>query len=137
MKKETVIILISIVTVLGVVGGYILGRSHFATKGKVVTIMRYSELPNVVTVITRVEPTYPQSALRDKVEGTVRLKVMVGEDGSATSAEVVKSVRDDLDKAAKEAVLSWKFAKLISGDKAVTGPALVSIDFKLDGAKVK
>ena len=137
MNKQTVIILVSIVTILGVLGGYIVGRSHFRTKGKAVTIMRYSELPNVVTIIKRVEPAYPQSALNDKVEGTVRLKVMVGSDGSATSAEVVKGVRGDLDKAAKEAVMSWKFAPIVYGNKPVSGPALVSIDFKLEGAKVK
>ncbi len=137
MKKQTVIIVISLVAILGVLGGYFFGRSHSKTGGKVVTVLRYSELPNLVTVIERVEPMYPQSALRDKVEGTVRLRVMVGTDGSATSAEVVKSVREDLDKAAKEAVMAWKFAKIMYGDKPVSGPALVSIDFKLDGSKVK
>lgn len=137
MKKETVIIVISFVTILGVLGGYVLGRSHSATKGTTVTIVRYSELSNVFTVITRVEPTYPQSALKDKVEGTVCLKVLVGANGSAISAEVVKSVREDLDRAAKEAVMVWKFAKIMSGDQPVSGPAIVSIDFKLDRTKKK
>jgi TonB family protein len=137
MKKETVLILICVVAILGVFGGYIVGRSHSPGKGTVVTVMRYSELPNVPTVIQRVEPKYPPSALKDKIEGTVGLRVMVGTDGTAMSAEVVKGVQADLDSSAKKAVMLWKFGTLVFRGKPVAGPAIVSIDFKLDTAKSK
>lgn len=135
MKKWTAVFLIALVGIVGLVAGYFIGRMQTAQGHKTMTLLRYTELPYAATVIKRVGPTYPQSALRDRLEGTVRLKVIIGADGSATSPEVVKSVREDLDNAAKEAVTLWKFAPLIEGGKPISGPAIVSMEFRLDSTK--
>jgi protein TonB len=135
MKKETAIIVIAFVGVIGFLSGFTVCKLRVMHKPKAITVVRYSEMTNAATVIHRVEPTYPESALRDRIEGTVRLEVAISANGSVTSADIVKGVRDDIDNAAKEAVRLWKFAPASAGGKAVSGPAIVSLDFKLDTAK--
>ena len=135
MKKETAIIVIAFVGVIGFLGGYTVCKLRGMQKPKAITEVRYSEMTNAATVIHRVEPTYPESALRDRIEGTVRLEVAISANGSVTSTDIVKGVRDDIDNAAKAAVRLWKFAPASAGGKAISGPVIVSLDFKLDTAK--
>jgi TonB family protein len=135
MKRSTVIILMMFLFVLGLGAGFLVTKlRHQSPRMAVMT--RYSEL-HTTTVIKRTEPVYPPSALKDRIEGTVRLTVEIGADSSARSVRVVKGVREDLDGAAKEAVMSWKFAPLTLKNKSATAFALVSIDFKLEKEKSK
>lgn len=56
------------------------------------------------------EPVYPRQAIRRELEGTVRIKVKVSPEGMPANTEVLKtSGYDILDKAATDAVSSWKF----------------------------
>ena len=55
------------------------------------------------------KPNFPSSALRNGSEGSVKLKLLLAQDGSVTSAKVFKSSGDStLDNAARTAVLRWK-----------------------------
>ena len=60
-------------------------------------------------------PEYTKKARKDKVQGTVVVKVTITPDGSATNISIVKSLREDLDTQAINAVAKWKF-------KPATGP---------------
>lgn len=56
-------------------------------------------------------PRYPMSALRKQREGKVVLSVTVTPEGDVTSVTVGHSSGDiDLDRAAEDAVRSWRFA---------------------------
>lgn len=56
------------------------------------------------------EPVYPRQAIRRELEGTVRIKVKVSPEGTPANTEILKtSGYDILDKAATDAVASWKF----------------------------
>ena len=56
------------------------------------------------------EPVYPRQAIRRELEGTVRIKVKVSPEGMPANTEILKtSGYDILDKAATDAVSSWKF----------------------------
>jgi TonB family protein len=129
MNRQTGIIIIVFAGILGLLSGLFIVKWRAEQKPKVAMIRSYSELPPLATVIKRVEPTYPLAALKDRLEGTVQLRVTVGEDGSVTSTGVIKGVRKDIDSAAKQAVKLWKF-------KPSSGMAIVSLDFKLDTAKM-
>lgn len=78
-------------------------------------------------------PRYPPQALRQRQQGKVILRVLVGEDGSAVEVTVQKSSGSRLlDQAAIEAVKTWKFNPGSKGGKPAQGYALVPIDFNLN-----
>jgi protein TonB len=64
------------------------------------------------TLMTRVEPIYPEVALLAKVGGMVILEAVVRADGSVESVKVLRSVKF-LDGAAIEAVKQWKYSPLV------------------------
>jgi protein TonB len=77
-------------------------------------------------------PTYPPSARRQGIEGTVRVRVLVGPDGKVIQALVVKTSGDDaLDAAALEAVVDWRFEPAQLDGEPVRSWASVPIAFKL------
>ena len=56
------------------------------------------------------EPVYPRQAIRRELEGTVKIKVKVSPEGTPANTEILKtSGYEILDKAATDAVSSWKF----------------------------
>jgi len=128
MNRQNAIIIIIFVGILGFLSGLFVAKWREGQKPKASVMTRYSEFTAFATVIKRVEPTYPPSALKDRIEGTVRLMVTVGKGGSASSTTVVKGVRPDIDSAATEALKLWKFAPS-------SGMAIISLDFELDKTK--
>jgi periplasmic protein TonB len=70
---------------------------------------------SVPTCIDCSPPEYTKKARKDKVEGTVVLRVTITPEGRATNISVTKSLREDLDTQAINAVARWKF-------KSATGP---------------
>jgi TonB family protein len=56
------------------------------------------------------DPKYTSEARDAHLEGTVRLKAVIGIDGKATDIEVVKGIGRGLDEQAVNAVRSWRFA---------------------------
>ncbi len=127
MNKWNSTIIIVFVGILGILGGMFVVEWSERQKPKRMTLTSsYKITP--VSISDRVEPTYPAKALKDRIEGTVRLMVKVGNDGSATSTQIVKGVRQDIDSAATQAVRLWRFTP--SGTTAI-----VSLDFKMQERK--
>jgi protein TonB len=79
-------------------------------------------------------PSYPRAALREGVEGTVLLQVLVDVDGRPLRVDVHRSSGDRrLDLAARDQVLRhWRFRPAIRDGRAVRAIGLVPIDFSLD-----
>ena len=77
-------------------------------------------------------PRYPPQAVRQRQEGEVVLRVLVGIDGSPAQIEIEKSSRSRLlDRAAMDAVREWKFNPGMRDGKAIQSWVLVPISFKL------
>ena len=78
-------------------------------------------------------PTYPAEAVRDGASGTVLLEILVGIDGRALEARVVRSSgHRALDQAARRVVLSrWRFQPAQRNGHAVQAIGRVPIDFVL------
>lgn len=88
--------------------------------------------PTALTYGTQTRIPYPPIALRNRIEGTVILRVLVGEDGEVKEIEVDKSSGSrDLDRAAREAVMKWKFKPGMRGGVACAGRARVPVSFTL------
>ncbi len=68
-------------------------------------------------IISKVPPVYPPQAKKDHVQGRVVLDAIIGKDGSMENIKVIKSVREDLDQSAIDAVRQWKYQPyLLNGD---------------------
>lgn len=65
-------------------------------------------------VVSKGSLEYPASAIRDGVQGTVRMKVLVTEKGTVGEVEIVRSSGDRrLDSAAREWVRGWRYRPAI------------------------
>jgi protein TonB len=77
-------------------------------------------------------PAYPSLSRRLGEQGRVLLRVYVHADGSAGQVEISESSGyERLDRAAREAVVRWRFLPARQGDRAVAGWVLVPISFNL------
>ena len=56
------------------------------------------------------EPPYTEEARKNKLQGKMLLKVLVGEDGKAKKVRVVRPLGMGLDETAEQAVYSWRFS---------------------------
>jgi len=77
-------------------------------------------------------PVYPPRCLRMGIEGTVRVRVLVGENGRVQEVTIGKSSGDAaLDESALQAVRDWRFEPAKRNGVAVRAWAVVPIEFKL------
>ncbi|HXJ04743.1 MAG TPA: TonB family protein [Candidatus Acidoferrum sp.] len=77
-------------------------------------------------------PTYTDDARHGKVQGSVTLQVLVGEDGRAHAIRIVKGIGFGLDERAVETVRGWRFAPARDGSKrAVAAWVTVEAVFRL------
>lgn len=83
--------------------------------------------------LQRVNPVYPQDARRNKIEGYVKLELIVAPDGSVRSAKVVESKPKGLfDASAVTAVLKWRFKPKTVDGKAVEQKGVQKIEFTIN-----
>lgn len=88
--------------------------------------------PSALAYGTQTKIPYPVVALHNRVEGKVMLRVLVGTDGSVEQIEIEHSSGSrDLDRAAREAVMKWKFKPGLRGGAAYSTWARVPISFTL------
>jgi TonB family protein len=84
-------------------------------------------------------PNFPPSALGKGSEGPVRLKLFFGNEGSVTSARVLKTSGDTvLDETARSAVLKWKLKPSAIKPSDLTKGRIEEIEFRQEammGAK--
>jgi TonB family protein len=80
-------------------------------------------------VRTRVEATYPPEALRDRLEGTVGLEVVVDESGHVVFAHVVQPAGHGFDDAALAAVRQFVFAPARQDGVAVRSKVQLAYEF--------
>lgn len=77
-------------------------------------------------------PVYPRSARRRGLEGSARIRVVVGADGTALGAELlVSSGHDSLDQAALSAVLTAGYRPAEADGRGIQGELVVPVRFML------
>jgi vitamin B12 transporter len=87
-------------------------------------------------LIELVEAEYPATALSQRREGDVVLKLTIDASGQVTTAEIVQSADDELDQAARSAALRFRFSPAYRGEAAVASRILYSYRFRLPAAQV-
>jgi TonB family protein len=91
-------------------------------------------LPGLVepaTVLTRVEPQYPDLPRRAGIEGTVELEISIDAKGKVTDVEVVRGLPLGLSEAAADAVRRWTYRPARGPDGPVASRKTVRIRFAL------
>ena len=80
----------------------------------------------------KVEASYPQRALRQRIEGWVELTFTVTVNGDVTDVKVIDSQpRREFDREATRALSQWKFKPRITNGKPVAASARQRLEFKL------
>jgi len=82
--------------------------------------------------ISLVEPVYPEDAKSQGIEGTVKLHVVVGGDGSVQNVELTSGPAL-LAKAASSAIREWRYAKTLLGGQPVETEQNVIVKFRMAG----
>lgn len=78
-------------------------------------------------------PSYTSAAMREKIQGSVELQLVIGVKGTVTSARVVKSLdaRYGLDQQAVKTAKEWTFTPCRLKGQAVPCTITLVLDFKL------
>ena len=82
--------------------------------------------------IKDVRPIYPASAQTERRQGVVIIEANIDPTGNVSSARVVRPIADDLDDAAVDAVLQWRFTPTLLNGRAVPVIMTVTVNFVLD-----
>jgi protein TonB len=78
------------------------------------------------------KPRYPMGPYRERIQGTVWLRVQVLEEGTEGIVELSKSIgNEELDESALSTVKKWRFTAAVQGGNAVARFIKFPIDFKL------
>jgi len=83
-------------------------------------------------IISSTPPVYTMLARLNKVTGTVILEATIDEHGNVTEARVLKGLPMGLDRAAVEAVKTWKFAPAVLHGQPVPVYYVLTINFRVD-----
>ena len=87
------------------------------------------------TVVKKVEPKYPDIALRAGLEGNVFIKVWVDKEGKVRRADIVKSDAEIFNQAAKDAAIQWVFTPAVMQKGPVAVWVSIPFRFRLNAAK--
>ena len=79
----------------------------------------------------RVNPKYPEEALKAGTEGTVWAQVSIDESGNVTEASVTKSDAKILNRSAIDAAMQWKFKPAKKDGKPVAVSITIPFRFAL------
>jgi TonB family protein len=85
------------------------------------------------TVVKKVEPKYPDIALRAGLEGNVFLKVWVTKEGKVREAVIIKSDAEIFNQAARDAALLWVFTPAVMQKGPVAVWVSIPFRFRLTG----
>jgi len=83
------------------------------------------------SILTKVQPVYPESAKMRKLQGTVRIAATIGTDGRIHDPAVVHSPDKALSESALTAVSQWRYAPYLVDGKPTEVATIVSVTFTL------
>lgn len=79
-----------------------------------------------------VRPVYPASAQADRRQGVAIIEAVIDTNGTVADAKVIRSIGEDLDSAALDAVLQWQFQPTLLNGRPVQLIMTVTVNFVLD-----
>ena len=80
----------------------------------------------------RKHPSYTREAMRERIQGSVILRVVVNADGGTGDILVGQSLRHDLDMAAVEAMKQWRFKPATLNGQPIAVAVFIEMSFHLN-----
>ena len=109
-------------------GGKPVGGVSGAAKALASAPVQVSEPEQSTRLVHRVSPRYPDDASWRRMDGSVKLHVLIGEDGSVERASVLLGTCM-FSPSAVEAVRKWKYSPLVVNGKPVKVDTTVDLTF--------
>jgi len=81
--------------------------------------------------IKDVKPIYPESAKADGRQGVAIIEAVIDAEGNVSEAKVIRSIGADLDDAAVDAVMQWRFVPTMLNGRPVPVIMTVTVNFTL------
>jgi protein TonB len=81
-------------------------------------------------LLQKVLPSYPEKAVRERLQGPVVLQAFIGRDGTIQELKLIRGSLL-LGQAAYNAVRQWRYQPYVVNGRAVEAQTLVTVDFKL------
>jgi protein TonB len=81
-------------------------------------------------ILHQTKPRYPPAAFRNGIGGTVELKILIDKTGRVTNTRVIKSI-PELDAAAIQCVMEWKFRPAKKAGQPVATVASAPVTFRI------
>jgi len=81
--------------------------------------------------LRKVDPKYYREAIKEHVEGTVRLFAVIRSDGQVDAIEILRGIDSRLDRSAAEALAKWEFEPAKRGGVPVDVDAIFEVPFRL------
>ncbi|MBV9495460.1 MAG: TonB family protein [Acidobacteria bacterium] len=95
-------------------------------------VIDFQELDTQPHALAQVRPTYPQLAIRQRIEGTIILTVLISESGNVEDVRVLRGIdKFGMNEAAIRALRSTRFSPPIKDGKRVKTWFPQSVQFKL------
>ena len=88
----------------------------------------------VAKLVNRVQPVYPEEARKNRIQGTVRLHVILGKDGTVQQLEVM-SGHPLLQQASLDAVRQWRYQPTLLNGEPVEVDTTIDVIFTLNMPK--
>ena len=85
--------------------------------------------------LRKIDPKYPPTLIKERVEGEVVLYAVIRRDGSVDSIQLVRGIDEQLDANAMEALSQWKFRPATKQGTPVDLEAIVHIPFHPPGER--
>jgi protein TonB len=86
-------------------------------------------------VVEKVDPPYPEPAIRAQIEGSVVLDIGIDETGRVTDVQVARGLPFGLSEAAAQAVRQWRYRPARSSEGPIPSRKTVRILFTLRGGE--
>ena len=94
--------------------------------------MRLSEEVAEKMVSHRVEPVYPVIAKAARIQGTVRILVVIGKDGAIQDLHLM-SGHPLLTQASLDAIKQWRYKPLLLDGQPIDAQTVVEVHYTLSG----
>ncbi|HKO55080.1 MAG TPA: energy transducer TonB, partial [Thermoanaerobaculia bacterium] len=95
-------------------------------------VIDFQELDTQPRALSAVRPSYPQLAIRQRVEGTIILTVLISETGEVSDVRVLRGIdKFGLNEAAIRALRNTRFSSPMKDGKRVKTWFPQSVQFKL------
>ena len=85
-------------------------------------------------IISSTKPVYTELARRARVSGTVIVEAIIDEQGNVGNVRVLKGQPMGLDKAAVDAIKTWKFKPAMKAGKPVKVYYVLTVNFQVDNS---